>query len=962
MAKLDSLIVDLQLNSAALRSGLNEAKGALANFGDSIKGIDDKLKALSEAKSFEIGKEVVKGLTEFVMKGAEAADQMGKLAQSAGVPVEVLSRLDYAASLSGVSTEELGKAFTHLNTGLAKAGAGVAEQSSLFAALGISVKDASGHVRSGGDAMNALAARFAGLSDGASKSALAVEVFGHSGDKLLPLLNQGPEGLKKLGDEADRLGITITAGAAKSTDEFTGNMEKLEHAARAVGSQVAAQLAPALTNLTNQLISSKDAAEQLKGVADSLAAAMRILGSGGLIVGSVFDTLGRLIGSAGAKISAALEGNFKRVAEVDDEVVGDIKGVWAGLATNLHALWGKDTGAEEALKKQDDAVKKSADAVQTHFESMKKAAVAYGESLKALTKVAQEYEAKFASFGKGPIALLEAELDTGKFSQQLKALGKDAADMRDRILEAAKGLHELDLEKLEGSSKFERGRAETSLGHQVDQRTKDFNNVGANRSDVLEQLRGSFKSFDAALSSYAQHTIASQRLMDQAAVFRANGDEAAARQATVLADAEAYAATQASNAASSFEESAQKLHDSVVSGVGTLASKMGDVGDIINGALQGFASGGPIGAIIGIIVAVVVKLEGFMRMVASMNDFFGRALGNLNTSLKPLFDNLIYLAETIGRLIEDITKASGSFEILTLILDFVGLVLWAVAKAIGFAELTILKTGQLILAMFGGHDSNLDAKIKEVQAHLDEGFGYEKPAKDLGDGLNKLGDEVKKTTDKFSEMLTNIPTGYKVGGAVFGATDSPGKSSGGGGHGYGWSGDGLEGLQQAISNTTDPDTVAQWDASLGNNILGGKDYSGAAGNYAGWGSGSGSTGTTGGTEWWDYATMWLNAYTAALKSGLSDDQARAAADGVVAAAKADAAAASTPKYSQIPGSFGVPSDGASDDSGSAHFHGPVFNGPVTVMPRNFTAFVAEVSEAQDKDGSRRRRNTYRAKK
>lgn len=125
MAKLESLIVDLQVNSAALKEGLESANKKLDAF-------DKNLKDLAGVVVFEkFAKQAfsaASSLVNFAMAGAEAADHMGKLAASTGMSVESFSRLAYAGDLSGVSADALAGALVKLDSNMSKAATGGKEQ------------------------------------------------------------------------------------------------------------------------------------------------------------------------------------------------------------------------------------------------------------------------------------------------------------------------------------------------------------------------------------------------------------------------------------------------------------------------------------------------------------------------------------------------------------------------------------------------------------------------------------------------------------------------------------------------------------------------------------------------------------------------------------------------------------------------------------------------------------------
>lgn len=371
MAKLDSLIVDLQLNSASLRSGLDAAKSALGSFGATVKGVGEQLRSLTQMQGFQVGKEAIAGLSRFVQAGADAADQMGKMAQAAGTSVESFSRLDYAGGLAGLSTEQLGGAFSKLNKNLAAAAAGSRESMAIFTSLGVRVTDSSGKVRDSADVMSDLARQFANLQDGASKSAMAMEVFGKSGAEMIPFLNQGAEGLAALGEEADKFGITISGQTARAAEEFNDNMEKLERVFKGVAAQVAGQLAPMLTRLTNELLGSKEGVDALKGAVIVLTGFLKGLVSGGVIIGALFEAVGKTIARVASAIADAAKGNFDAILGDGTDWAKEMVGVAEGLADRLKGIWDDGTGFEEAAKKDEAAAKKSADGIRRRFEQLK---------------------------------------------------------------------------------------------------------------------------------------------------------------------------------------------------------------------------------------------------------------------------------------------------------------------------------------------------------------------------------------------------------------------------------------------------------------------------------------------------------------------------------------------------------------------------------------------------------------
>ena len=167
-----------------------------------------------------------------------AFDAMSKLAQQTGVSVESFSALSYAANLAGVNQEKLSSAIVKLSKNMSDASQGISEAGKGFDALGISVKNANGTLKSSDQVLSEVAAKFAGYKGGAEKTALAVNIFGKAGAKLIPLLNGGADGLARLKEEAERFGVVIDTQAAKAAEEFNDNLTKLKAASEGARNQL----------------------------------------------------------------------------------------------------------------------------------------------------------------------------------------------------------------------------------------------------------------------------------------------------------------------------------------------------------------------------------------------------------------------------------------------------------------------------------------------------------------------------------------------------------------------------------------------------------------------------------------------------------------------------------------------------------------------------------------------------
>lgn len=225
---------------SGLVSGMDKADGALGRFGASAKSMSAIYALASSA--------VVAGGIAIVKNQINVADAALDAAEAAGTSVEQFTRLSYAMKFAGEGGADMSKNLLFLNKA-------IASNSESFKALGISVKDSAGNARSASEVIYEIADAFQAMPDGAKKAAIAVDLFGRSGDAMIPLLNQGADGLRKLGNEADALGATISTKTAKQAAEFNDNLARLGTVAQGASNSIASAVLPTLNKFTVAAIS-----------------------------------------------------------------------------------------------------------------------------------------------------------------------------------------------------------------------------------------------------------------------------------------------------------------------------------------------------------------------------------------------------------------------------------------------------------------------------------------------------------------------------------------------------------------------------------------------------------------------------------------------------------------------------------------------------------------------------------
>jgi hypothetical protein len=271
MAQVSGIEVNITGNSSGLDRALGKAESSLSRFAKgAAAGIAGALSA---------------GVFVAASKAAiNYADSIDEMAEKVGIAAEELSALTYAAKVNGVSTEQL-------QTGLTMLIRSMGEGAEKFDALGVSIYDSNGQLRSANDVLVDVADKFASMPEGVGKSQWALELFGRSGLNLIPILNLGAQGLADATEQARLFGLVVSGETAKSAANFNDNLVRLQQYVLGATTSFATGMLPALEGITSALINSASSTDSFKSAGET---AGRILEGMARAVIVVKDNLGLL--------------------------------------------------------------------------------------------------------------------------------------------------------------------------------------------------------------------------------------------------------------------------------------------------------------------------------------------------------------------------------------------------------------------------------------------------------------------------------------------------------------------------------------------------------------------------------------------------------------------------------------------------------------------------------------------
>jgi hypothetical protein len=433
MAALGSLVVSLEANMAKFTSDMGKAayqtEQAMQQMQRSANVTRDLLVGMAQG----IAGALSVGLFVDLVRGSiDAADSLRDMSQKTGIAVETLNGLGLAASMAGGSLDGIVAAAGKLNKSIAEAGQGGNEQAAAFQALGISVKDASGNLKTADVVMAEMADKFTTYADGPEKVAIAMALMGKSGADQIPVLNEGGEAMRANIDYAKQYS-GVTTELAGASDNFNDTLGKLHVQQQSFANTLTAALLPVLQAVASETL---NAAEQSNGFSVAANAARTVLETF-VVVGSevafVFKGIGTEIGGMAAQLAALASGDLKGFSAISDAMKADAARARAehdkfiaGILDRTPTVQPDGTPA---------ARKPSAPALPKAGATAGKKGKSEAEKLE---EDAQRFVAKLKeqaeTFGMSGTAVLEYQMNLSKFPQ----VYKDQAIALQKMIDAKK--------------------------------------------------------------------------------------------------------------------------------------------------------------------------------------------------------------------------------------------------------------------------------------------------------------------------------------------------------------------------------------------------------------------------------------------------------------------------------------------------------------------------------------------
>lgn len=297
-------------------------------------------------------------------------DEINKASDRLGATTEAVSGLGYAAEQSGSNLEELEMSAKFLQKNLSDAANGSKEVNDKFRQLGISANQLADLPLD--EQFIAVADAISQVQSPADRTALALDLLGRTGTRMLPLLRSRAGGLKELLEEAQAVGAVISKEdadrATQAGDAISAALTGIKNAIRAVGAAFLPEI-QTIKEFTGIII--EGAGQVRQWIADHRQLVMAVTaGAVALVAGGIaLAGFGIAVSLVGTGIGVAI-GLVKGLVAVVLALTTPLGLVAAGLGA-LGYLWATQTeSGQQFVESTKAGLVELAETARTTFEGI----------------------------------------------------------------------------------------------------------------------------------------------------------------------------------------------------------------------------------------------------------------------------------------------------------------------------------------------------------------------------------------------------------------------------------------------------------------------------------------------------------------------------------------------------------------------------------------------------------------
>lgn len=251
-----------------ISASVDQLKQACQDATQSVKDLESKTSGYGESikKAFStIGKGIAvattavasacvavgKSVWDMSSQVAQAGDAIDKNSQKVGMSYESYQKWDYAMNLAGTSMADCTVGLKTLSNKFDDAISGSSSAVETFSRLGLSMDDLKGKSRE--DIFKTTVKALQNVQSETDKAAIANDLFGKSGQNLMPLFNMTEAELNEVMADTEKYGMIMSDEAVKASAAFQDSLTRLQASFGGVKNAMVGEFLPGITSIMDGL-------------------------------------------------------------------------------------------------------------------------------------------------------------------------------------------------------------------------------------------------------------------------------------------------------------------------------------------------------------------------------------------------------------------------------------------------------------------------------------------------------------------------------------------------------------------------------------------------------------------------------------------------------------------------------------------------------------------------------------
>ena len=329
-------------------------KAGITALGNSMQGLQGKLKnvqasmlGMNKAFGVFIALGAAGGLARTIKKSVDLADSFGKMSDQTGIAANTLMAYVDAGKLAGVNQEQIDKGLRRLSRSIVEADRGIATYKRSFDTLGISVRDNNNELKTTEVVFGEIAEKFSQLENGATKAAVAQELFGRSGVNLINLLNNGKAALSEFN-------VELSENFAQNAEYFNDQIAVMGIGIKNLNASMTDSMLPALNASAEAFRGLTETSASWKALFTVLEAGFRVISYNVYLITSLLQFLSRTIVDLTKITWNLMKLDFSEIQRIAKEGLSD---TWNQAGDDIKNLWKILSDTSEAPENYTNQIK-----------------------------------------------------------------------------------------------------------------------------------------------------------------------------------------------------------------------------------------------------------------------------------------------------------------------------------------------------------------------------------------------------------------------------------------------------------------------------------------------------------------------------------------------------------------------------------------------------------------------------